>query len=389
MTVFSPFVRYSFRYLFLAPSGKKLLLLALVGLFLSSFSLLVLQATMGGLQHNLKKRSKNAVGHGEFVLFDQSDSFSQKIANALSQEGLLPLREYEIELLVRRKAYLSPLIVHGVEDSPKPPSFLEGLSAGGILMGADAAHKLKARPGDGLQFISPIHLDPVLGGIPRSVSDRIARLAVTEVPELDLFHAWVRDSKIHNLIQEVRYNKIRHYLGPSTKARKLAQKYPKKLLYFSWEEIHQSLVWALNLENTVMLALFIAMALLVSISISSGLFIFYQKIHREMIGFWIMGAGERQLIKSCRLFIHLLALSTCALAMIFALLFLESMDYWSPLLMPDIFVDQKIPVRVTFPHLLLSFLIPYGVAVLFSHLSLASFKRRHRHHLTHLRSFGQ
>ena len=130
------------------------------------------------------------------------------------------------------------------------------------------------------------------------------------------------------------------------------------------------------------------MTLLVAISISSGLFIFYQRIQREMVGFWILGASEKKLTQASQLFIHLMGLATCGLALLTALVFLQVMDSWSPTIMPDIFVDRKIPVHITGTGILLSFLIPYTVAVLFSHLSLSHWKRGQESYLTRLRSLS-
>ena len=384
----TPFIRYSFRSLFLARSGQKLLLLALIGLFLSCFSLLVLHSTMGGLQRSLETRSKRVAGHGELRLKEKSLEFSQHVHQFLKAHKVGHWREYELELLVRRKGHLSPLIIHGIEWDKGVPPYLEGKDISGLVLGADSIQRLQAQRGDQLHLISPAHLDPLLGGIPRQVSDSVSDLVSTDVPEVDAFHGWVRDSLIHNLIQKVEYNKIRLYTHAPKIMAKLQKQYGNKLQYHSWEHINQTLVKALRLETTVIIFLFVAMTLLVAISISSGLFIFYQRIQREMVGFWILGASEKKLTQASQLFIHLMGLATCGLALLTALVFLQVMDSWSPTIMPDIFVDRKIPVHITGTGILLSFLIPYTVAVLFSHLSLSHWKRGQESYLTRLRSLS-
>ena len=382
------FIRYSFRYLFFARSGQKLLLLALLGLFLCCFSLLVLQSTMGGLQRNLETRSKEVMGHGEFVLLDQSSEFSHKIQRHLRDAGIENYREYELELLAKRKTYLSPLVIHGVEWRRAGPPHLRGENPGALILGVEAANKLKASATEQLQLISPAHLDPILGGIPRQVTEPLDSVLFTGVAEADLFHGWVRAGLIHNLIQEVSYNKIRHYTAAPQVALDLARRYPQKLRYSSWEQINQTLVKALKLETTVMIVLFVAMTLLVAISIISGLFIFYQKIQRDILGLWILGASERQLSKASLLFVQLLSLATCGLALLVGILFLTALDQWSPVVMPEVFVDRRIPVEITGKRLLISLFIPYTVAAAFSWFCLWAWRRDQQGHLAQLRALS-
>ena len=295
-----PLFGIAFAIFFLARSKQKLLILALLGLFLSSFSLLVLQATMGGLQRNLQQRAKEVVGHGEFILKDQSPTFSLKIQKELWDAGVDNFREYQIELLARRNSQLAPLIIHGVQWNNTPPPYLKGIEfADSLTLGADIAYKLKAAPFDHIQLISPAHIDPMLGGIPRQVSEPLKKIISTGVPEVDSYHGWVRSSLVHNLIQEVRYNKIRHYTNAPRVVAQIAQQHQDRLFYRSWEQINQGLVKALRLESTVMTVLFVAMTFLVAISITSGLFIFYQKIQPRNA--WTLDFGGQRTTTALRL----------------------------------------------------------------------------------------
>jgi lipoprotein-releasing system permease protein len=52
-----------------------------------------------------------------------------------------------------------------------------------------------------------------------------------------------------------------------------------------------------------------------------------------------------------------------------------------------VFVDRKIPVKVTGMGLALSFLIPFGVSLTFAWLSLKSF-RKDVDYLTYIRTLG-
>ena len=46
--------------------------------------------------------------------------------------------------------------------------------------------------GDTVSLISPSHVDSFFGDIPRKVSVMLDDIIVTDVPEIDIFHIWVR-----------------------------------------------------------------------------------------------------------------------------------------------------------------------------------------------------
>ena len=56
------FIRFFISYIFKAKTRQRLFLMAMVGLFLSSVSLVVVQATLRGLQDNRIDRAKSIMG---------------------------------------------------------------------------------------------------------------------------------------------------------------------------------------------------------------------------------------------------------------------------------------------------------------------------------------
>ena len=67
------FFKYFLGFIFKTKTRQRLLLIAVVGLLISSFSLVVLQGVMGGLQNGLINRSKMALGHGYLDLIKFQD----------------------------------------------------------------------------------------------------------------------------------------------------------------------------------------------------------------------------------------------------------------------------------------------------------------------------
>lgn len=383
--MFKTYLKYFFFFIISAKNRQRLLILAVVGLFISAFALIVLQSTMGGLQHKLMERSKAVIGRATILYKTQTSSETLAvIEKILKDKNIKYTREYEIELLLRYQTYITPVIVHGIDQKGFVPPFLakEKFEA---EMPMELAYKVGVAPPETLELISPSHVDELLGDIPRSQSVRIDKTFSSDVPEIDMYHMWVRLPLVQNLIQNKMINRLRLYSESDSEA--LKSSLPKEARLLTWEDENRTLVWALNLEATVMVFLFAAMSLLVSLCISSGLLIFFNKIKTDLASFWILGAGHEQINRSTKYFLHLMSFLSILSGVLAGLLFLYLFDHFAPEIMPDVFVDRKIPILITGKGLLVSFLVPYGISFFFVKFALAQFNRDHDF-LSHVRSIS-
>ena len=389
--MFLTYLKYFFKYIISAKNRQRLLILAVVGLFLSSFALIVLQSTMGGLQGKLMERSKAVLGHAVVYHKAQADDDSfQKLFKKLDDQNIHYSKEYEIELLLRFQTFITPVIVHGIDQNGFVPDILrndlqssKSQKKVDAIMPLDLAYKVGVAPPETLQIISPAHVDELLGEVPRSQSINIDRTISSGVPEIDMYHIWVRLPLIQNLIQDRLINRIRIYTPMDFKALKTA--IPKDMTLKTWEDENATLVWALKLESSVMIFLFAAMSLLVSLCISSGLLIFFNKIKSDLASFWILGASFSQIDRATKYFLHLMSFFSIAGGVLFGLGFLWLLNHYAPEIMPDVFVDRKIPILITWKGLMISFLVPYLISTVFVTFALIQFKREHDL-LDHVRS---
>lgn len=343
---------------------------------------------MGGLQSKLINRAKNI--QGSYVL-RLNKTLDGDVFNFLSSQGIIYTKEFELELLLKYKSYLTPVVVHGVD--PKtylPPEFEEstgGLireSFEGIVLPMQLAYKVGVLQGDSVQLISPTHVDTFLTDIPRSVSADILSTVNFDVPEIDGFHLWVKLSKIQNLTRIKSFNVIRIY-GELNGAQKNFLENLGQLV--SWEKMNQSLVYALNLESTVMIFLFGAMSLLVSFCISSGLLIFFNKVRIDLSSFWIMGLSPDKLYRGTKYFLVLLIAFSLILGLISGTFFLILFKNFGTEILPDVFIDRKIPVYFSFKAYFISFVLPFCISLIFIRLALKKFKEE-SDHLQMVRSVG-
>jgi lipoprotein-releasing system permease protein len=375
-----PFFRYFFRYILFAKTRQRLLFIAVVGLFISAFSLMVIQGIMGGLQKGLISRSKAI--HGSYLLqFDQPTAESlEELKETFRKEGLVYYTELETEVMVKHKSYVAPAKIHGIDLEDERPHFLLDKDFKGLVMGSELSSKIRLQFLDEVQIIAPGVTDSLMGEIPRFVSESLSDYLYSELPEVDEFEIWTRIELVQNLLRQNGINQIRIF-GPLSEALKtkimaVNSEVPFKIL--SWEEMNEALVWSLNLETKVMLFLFISMSLLVAIAITSGLMIFYSKIRKDLMSFWILGMGQKQLIKLCYRFTLILSAATCFMGGLAGFGTLKLLEKYGHDLMPDIFVERQLPVDLSFSHIVLSLLIPFGISLVFSYFSFAHFRKENQ-----------
>lgn len=375
---------YFLRYLFFARTRQGLLFLALGGLFLSAFALTVVQGVMGGLQHGLIARSQMFHGPG-VIRFTEGEAQYYAEAQRL---GFKPYREIETELLARFQGQVTPLILHGVDPNHLPP-FLAEKDMAGVVLGADLAQKLRVSFFSELRLITPATTEALMGEIPRQLSEDVSDYLVSEVTELDMGHAWVRLSFVQNLLRtrevglwrffdEDEFLRAREWLADKPGVRPL-----------SWEEQHQTLVWALRLETRVMLALFASMALLVALAITTGLLLFFARIRPDLASFWIMGMSLQRLHHLCLGFIIQLSAVVCLVGVGVGSVFLWALAKFGHDLMPDVFVERSLPVQFSPVSLGLAFFVPFVIALIFSLWSFLQFRKENRTFIHLVRGAGQ
>lgn len=385
-----PFFSYFLRYIFFAKTRQRLLFIAVVGLFISAFALMVVQGIMGGLQKGLINRSKEV--HGSFLL--QFSAITNEpmddIKETLRKEGVSFYSELETEVMLKHKSYVAPAKIHGIILSDERPAFLEEKDFSGLVMGSELAAKVKLRFLDELQLIAPGVTDSLLGEIPRFVSEMPSDYLYSELPEVDEFEAWTRVEVVQNLLRQRGINQIRIFgpVAPSVvaKIKTLRTEVPFRLM--SWEEMNGALVWSLNLETKVMLFLFISMSLLVAIAITSGLLIFYSKIRRDLMSFWILGMARATLIKLCFRFTVILSGMTVLLGGAFGFVILKVLEHYGHELVPDIFIERQVPVDLGLGHVLLSLAIPFSISLIFSWFSFVHFRKENQSFVAIVRSVG-
>jgi len=362
-----PFLKYFFHYIFFSRTRQRLLILAIVGLFLSSFALLVLQGTMGGLQRGVIGRSKRVKGVVSAKFEGVSESIIQDLLKDKRLEGISAHPELEIELLIKNGGRISPVVLHGVNLS-NPAPFASDRDISGIVLGSELAYKIHVDYRGEVELIFPMVTNKLLGDVPRIGKLHVTDIFNANVQEIDANHAFVRSSFLQNILRKRILNKVVFYsdIDVGTVKEIFSHASLKSLQVKRWEDENSTLVWALNLENRIMLFLFTVMTLLVAISITSGLFVFFNKIKVDLVSFWIRGKGIESIKQMVQRFVLVLCSITilCGLGAGAGLLYF--LDNYEGNIMPAVFVERNIPVHLDGYQIVLAFIIPFGISTIFS-----------------------
>ncbi len=381
------FFKYFTSYILKSRTRQKLLTLAIIGLFLSSFSLIILQGVMGGLQKGVVTRSKSVSGAGYIRVPDNYNlSDLNFLKSNLNKESLNYVVEYEIELLAKNGDALMPVVLHGVDLKGKLPTFLEDKNFDGVVLGASLASSLKSFFEDQILFISPSHSDFLITEIPRQSAIPFSDILISDVEEVDSAHAWVSIEFLQNLTRSKTVNRLIFFDDEQFVKAKLLFEDALNLEFISWESKNKSLVWALKLETTVMIILFIAMSLLVSLCITSGFMIFFSKVRIDLLSFWVLGFSRKRVFRLLFYFSQILSLLFIGLGLFMGIVALYIIDSKSFGFVPDIFVEQNIPISVSFLNIFIAFTVPYFISTIFSFYSFQTFKSENNSFLKLIRT---
>lgn len=393
------FLSYFVKYCFQAKTRQKLILLVMIGLALCSFSLIVLQGVMSGLQANMITSYKKV--QGEFSLIIPLNSENQSEIGSLEQdlkkEHIFYVKALALELLMKHGQYMAPTLIYGMEDfsdnnennahsanndnndnikvaKNSMPRFLQDLNREGIVLGADLAAKLKAGPDSSLLLYSPAHLSNLLGDVPRFVAERVSDIALSSIEDIDLFYSWTRASLLHNLTRSNQYNRMVFFDSDAMSWVKnlINKKYPQVKMQ-TWDELNADLVWAFKLESIVIIGLFTMMSVLVSLTILSAYSLFLTKVQLEMFVFWLMGRSQRQIKNWMLIFSQSLALIAILMGVLLGLALLFYLKNYAPVIMPDVFVERSLPVSFQLRHFVYAILLPFMIASVFTFFSIKEF----------------
>ncbi|MFP5457875.1 MAG: ABC transporter permease [Bacteriovoracia bacterium] len=381
------FHRYFLSYLFRARTRQGILFLALAGLFLSSLALMVIQGIMGGLQRGLMARSKSYQGVGVVRFYDVATEASAWAKVAPLEWSVS--RELQAEILIRNGGQVAPLVIRGVDQTAFVPEFLQNKELTGLILGADLAQKLKTTFFTDVRLISPATTEALMGEVPRQVVLGVTDYLVSDVSELDSMHGWTRLPVVQNLLRIRGADRWRFYDAREWSEVQKKLHGEESVRFVSWEEQNKTLVWALNLETKVMLALFGAMALLVSLSITTGLFLFFGKIRPDLASFWILGLSVKNIERLVLSFVIRLSGFVCATGVSVGVVFLLVLERYGHSLMPDIFVERNFPIEINLRLVTIAFMVPFLISLVFSFFSFIQFRRDNPSFIQLVRGSGE
>ena len=266
-------------------------IIALLGIIIGLFSLLVVSSVMNGLSNDMAERIISTKGEIRIIREDYSpfletDGFIDSLVNNYPQiiEGGPVNRD---DLLIRRRHQTAYTETFGIDFNKhsKISNIFSMIKIGnpdestfknnGIIIGLDIAFNLVATIGDTIEVISPAVMTPSpLGLIPKTERFTIVGIFSTGFPEFDRLYCFIdieksKEFKRHNGADyiELKTN-IRNF-----KYQKITQQIEKDLLGIKaehWEIFHKTLFQAIKVEQIAMFAVMTIIIVLASFNIKGN-----------------------------------------------------------------------------------------------------------------------
>ena len=138
-----------------------------------------------------------------------------------------------------------------------------------------------------------------------------------------------------------------------------------------------------------MLSLFAAMALLVALAITTGLFLFFAKIRPDLASFWLLGLSVKKIERLVLSFILQLSFVVCLFGVLVGGSVLLVLERYGHNLMPDIFVERNFPIEINFQLVTISFCVPFFISLIFTLFSFIQFRRDNPSFIQLVRGSGE
>lgn len=359
-----------------------LLIISFCSIFISSFSLFILQSVMNGLQHNLKSRSKSWLGAKVYTFNEKV--VNKEIFSTFSVAADEISFESNLEGIVDLNGVISPALFRGIywTNSDNVISKNKGASLGfnlSIKAGVDIGEKI---------LISIPHVvDEFFEDRPRVKSVFVENFFESNVSEVDEYHVFVKTNSLEDLTHVKGANLLRVFGDyDNLKVKSLLNKYGfSNIQEFSWEKTNQSLVYALKLEKIIMIFLFSSLTLLISQAISGGFLLLFNRLKFDLASLWVLGISNAKLFSSSLSFFTIFSFALCLLGAAFGFFFSKFIEIYGGNLMPSVFVEKGIPIYITYESTFISIFIPFFISSFFLFGALKRVFEK-QNHLTTIRT---
>ena len=117
------------------------------------------------------------------------------------------------------------------------------------------------------------------------------------------------------------------------------------------------------------------MCFLVCLSISSAILVFVRKVNIDLTALWVLGTPRVGIYRSSFLSIIGICVFSIIIGVLLGSFLLLFIQHFSGDIMPDIFVERKIPIKFSLSMYLVSILVPTFLSFIFVTLGLSSFKK--------------
>lgn len=343
-------------------------LLALTGIVIGVFSLLVVSSVMNGFDTDMRNRvigskSEIKVHKADFSPVDEYRQLADRIENFKGIQAVSAVCENE--LMLQNEKLLASTVCYGVdyEGHGRISSLFDKIIVGepdsaeleenGIIIGLDLSLTLNVTVGEYLQVSSPAASEPTpFGMLPRTKKLKVIGLFISGLPEFDRLYSYISIKNgqfFAGLDKAVTQLEIKTYKAETSReiSRKLATYLGEDYRVEDWSQFEAHLFDAIRMEKVIIFFVLILMVILASFNmIGNFIKLVYEK--KTEIGILkALGASDKQIVSIFMITGTGIGLSGVLTGTILALILLIAQKTWEFITIPVAgFPLQTVPVEI-------------------------------------------
>ena len=370
---------------------KIISIFSFLGIMLGVAILIIVMSVMNGFKTDLTKKILGLNPHiviqpNNFVI---GDKYISQLKNKFVDISIN--KSFSGEGIIISNDNAKGIILKGINKSEKKSiEFLnKNISSGDVksfgknqvFIGTELAYNLNLKEGDKISLMSSAFVATPLGSLPKQESYKIAGTFNTGFLEFDqnIIFLEIEDAlSIFN--KEEKDQNVEIYLKNPLKAnyyKKKIEKINPNYFIYTWAELNKSFFSALKVERNVMFIILTLIVIVAAFNIISGLTILIKNKTKEIAILKTLGLSNKSIKKSFFLTGFSIGFFASISGIILGILFSVNIEKIRIILSslfnleifpPDIYFLEKLPSEISFPSILIIFILSLIVSAIASYL---------------------
>jgi lipoprotein-releasing system permease protein len=347
--------------------------IAIFGVAVGVFSLIVVMSVMTGFGKNLQQK---LIGFNAHIVVEGADDNAKVFDKDIESSAVMITGEGIVEIPDSDGKYAFGVNIRGIDETDLGKLngvewFGSGLSDGAVILGSELAYQMGVSPdfGDSVNLVVPLgHIGPTGEFAPTRKSFAVGGVFKSGYFENDSKLVIITRADARKLLGDNAVTSLNIWLKNNRRAAEFSSKMRELFPQFkvlSWSETNKKLFAALKLERTAMTILLLLIVIVASISIVSVIFIYVFARRKDIAILSAIGAEDAQIRK---IFIKIgayIGFIGTAIGLLSSLV-VCTLLYYKRIELPSSYYLDHLPIAISWPFVAIVTATSIMIAVLAS-----------------------